>query len=148
MSIVLRCDTIQLEQSSAASEGNKPKAKFHVQHNRHGTPIFFKDYDEIFILGFLSTASAHVRCQNIHDYMAIANDLKKFFHDEGIHSTTIQPEFEDDSESPDGCILECGPDKNCAQQTCCGPKQTGDASKPKATTNGSIEGDLKGDGTE
>eukprot|EP00112_Aurelia_sp_Birch-Aquarium-sp1_P025440 Seg844.6 transcript_id=Seg844.6/GoldUCD/mRNA.D3Y31 product="Zinc transporter 1" protein_id=Seg844.6/GoldUCD/D3Y31 len=67
-----------------------------------------------------STASAHVRCQNIHDYMAIANDLKEFFHNEGIHSTTIQPEFEEHPESPDGCMLECGPEKNCAEQTCCG----------------------------
>ena len=67
-----------------------------------------------------STASAHVRCQNIHDYMAIANDLKEFFHNEGIHSTTIQPEFEEHPESPDGCMLECGPEKNCSEQTCCG----------------------------
>ena len=63
--------------------------------------------------------------------MAIANDLKEFFHNEGIHSTTIQPEFEDNSESPDGCILECGPEKDCAQQTCCGPKPNDDGGKKK-----------------
>lgn len=27
------------------------------------------------------------------DYMRIAEKCKEFFHDEGIHSTTIQPEF-------------------------------------------------------
>lgn len=27
------------------------------------------------------------------DYMAIAEKVKEFFHNEGIHSTTIQPEF-------------------------------------------------------
>lgn len=64
--------------------------------------------------------------------MAIANDLKEFFHNEGIHSTTIQPEFEENSDTFDGCILECGPDKNCAQQTCCG---TDDAVKGKDTSN-------------
>ena len=33
------------------------------------------------------------RCQNLRDYMRIAEQVKNFFHDEGIHSTTIQPEF-------------------------------------------------------
>ncbi|XP_027196459.2 uncharacterized protein LOC113790950 [Dermatophagoides pteronyssinus] len=38
-------------------------------------------------------ASAHIRCRNLHDYMQIAERVKEFFHNEGIHSTTIQPEF-------------------------------------------------------
>ena len=38
-------------------------------------------------------ATAHISCRNISDYMKIAEKSKKFFHDEGIHSTTIQPEF-------------------------------------------------------
>ena len=38
-------------------------------------------------------ASAHIRCLNIRDYMRIAEEVKSFFHNEGIHSTTIQPEF-------------------------------------------------------
>ncbi len=38
-------------------------------------------------------ASAHIRCQNLRDYMVIAEQVKSFFHNEGIHSTTIQPEF-------------------------------------------------------
>ncbi|XP_054167652.1 uncharacterized protein LOC128965023 [Oppia nitens] len=38
-------------------------------------------------------ASAHIRCRNLVDYMAIAEKVKEFFHNEGIHSTTIQPEF-------------------------------------------------------
>ncbi len=38
-------------------------------------------------------ASAHIRCQNLRDYMLIAEKVKSFFHNEGIHSTTIQPEF-------------------------------------------------------
>ena len=40
-------------------------------------------------------ASAHIRCHNLHDYMQIAEKVKEFFHNEGIHSTTIQPEFVD-----------------------------------------------------
>ncbi|CAG2114147.1 unnamed protein product [Medioppia subpectinata] len=38
-------------------------------------------------------ASAHIRCRNLIDYMQIAEKVKEFFHNEGIHSTTIQPEF-------------------------------------------------------
>lgn len=40
-------------------------------------------------------ASAHIRCHNLQEYMAIAEKVKEFFHNEGIHSTTIQPEFTD-----------------------------------------------------
>ena len=36
-----------------------------------------------------------LRCQNLSEYMKIAEKVKEFFHNEGIHSTTIQPEFED-----------------------------------------------------
>ena len=40
-------------------------------------------------------ASAHIRCRNLSEYMKIAEQVKEFFHNEGIHSTTIQPEFID-----------------------------------------------------
>ena len=40
-------------------------------------------------------ASAHVWCANYQAYKRVANQIKNFFHDEGIHSTTIQPEFDD-----------------------------------------------------
>ncbi|CAD5120890.1 DgyrCDS9443 [Dimorphilus gyrociliatus] len=38
-------------------------------------------------------ATAHIRCQNMNDYAIISEKVKKFFHNEGIHSTTVQPEF-------------------------------------------------------
>lgn len=38
-------------------------------------------------------ATAHVRCHNTEEYMQIATKIKAFFHQKGIHSTTIQPEF-------------------------------------------------------
>ena len=38
-------------------------------------------------------ASAHIRCFNLMEYMKVAEQIKVFFHHEGIHSTTIQPEF-------------------------------------------------------
>lgn len=66
-------------------------------------------------------ASAHIRCHNLRDYMRIAEEVKSFFHNEGIHSTTIQPEFVEFEElgSDRDCVLECGPDKTCFVDTCC-----------------------------
>lgn len=53
--------------------------------------------------------------------MGIANKIKKFFHNEGIHSTTIQLEFASGAERKESeCALECGKDENsCAAQKCC-----------------------------
>lgn len=69
-------------------------------------------------------ASAHIRCKNLQDYMQIAERVKEFFHNEGIHSTTIQPEFvqpEGQSDDKD-CVLDCPSRTNCVAQTCCGPR--------------------------
>jgi zinc transporter 1 len=41
----------------------------------------------------LSLFKYEKRCRNLSDYMKIAERVKEFFHNEGIHSTTIQPEF-------------------------------------------------------
>lgn len=73
-------------------------------------------------------ASAHIRCHNLQDYMRIAERVKEFFHNEGIHSTTIQPEFIDvDNEgSDDNCALDCPSTQRtqCLPQTCCGIKKS------------------------
>ena len=60
----------------------------------------------------------------IDDYMAKSNEIKKFFHKEGIHSTTIQLEFEDGGE-PTGskCMIVCT-GNNCADMTCCNLDET------------------------
>ena len=38
-------------------------------------------------------ATAHINCLGRPDYMRVASQIKTFFHNEGIHSITIQPEF-------------------------------------------------------
>ncbi|XP_042859441.1 zinc transporter 1-like [Penaeus japonicus] len=83
-------------------------------------------------------ASAHIRCRNLKDYMVLAEKIKKMFHEEGIHSTTIQPEFveyEDDGasasiDSAEDCILDCpSKDKDgCVANTCCGLSKQNDVS--------------------
>lgn len=69
--------------------------------------------------------------------MKIAEKVKEFFHNEGIHSTTIQPEFIDYTDIPtssrsqdpnsDDCVLDCpktsDTDRNCVRNTCCGPSK-------------------------
>ena len=55
-------------------------------------------------------ASAHIRCLNLSEYMKVAEKIKVFFHNEGIHSTTIQPEFIDyqpANGSSEDCLLKC-----------------------------------------
>jgi len=79
-------------------------------------------------------ASAHIRCRNLSEYMKIAEKVKEFFHNEGIHSTTIQPEFIDyndcrseleDSDQTENCVLDCPKTSNdtCVLNTCCGPSR-------------------------
>ncbi|XP_043229187.1 zinc transporter 1-like [Amphibalanus amphitrite] len=76
-------------------------------------------------------ASAHIRCHNLADYMTIAEQIKQLFHNEGIHSTTIQPEFVDYEEEAhttksETCILDCPPSDNdaCVAQKCCTAKKS------------------------
>ncbi|XP_019877251.2 zinc transporter 1 [Aethina tumida] len=93
-------------------------------------------------------ASAHIRCRNLSEYMMIAEKVKEFFHNEGIHSTTIQPEFIDYTDIPtsslggqpnvtEDCVLDCPKTNemdNCLKNTCCGPSKQGkDGSSPNNT---------------
>ncbi|GFX74938.1 hypothetical protein TNCV_1845101 [Trichonephila clavipes] len=71
-------------------------------------------------------ASAHICCRNLTDYMTIAERVKEFFHNEGIHSTTIQPEFVTMNDiKADNCALDCPVSTNCSPQTCCGTMKDG-----------------------
>nr|CAH7757232.1 unnamed protein product [Callosobruchus chinensis] len=88
-------------------------------------------------------------CRNLSEYMKIAEKVKEFFHNEGIHSTTIQPEFVDYTDLPmnsieqrndasDDCFLDCpkpeSSDDNCVRNTCCGPSKQGrDTPSPNTT---------------
>ncbi|KAH8300529.1 hypothetical protein KR018_011836 [Drosophila ironensis] len=78
-------------------------------------------------------ASAHIRCRNLSEYMKIAEKVKEFFHNEGIHSTTIQPEFSEiegcnmsdgtssiNMSGSDCCALDCPTtEEGCVKATCC-----------------------------
>ncbi|XP_016351588.1 zinc transporter 1-like isoform X1 [Sinocyclocheilus anshuiensis] len=78
-------------------------------------------------------ATAHIKCHDPTSYMDVAKRIKDFFHNEGIHATTIQPEFVTvNSESRISlCELSCR--TQCAPKLCCGAV---DAAKPP---DGAIE---------
>uniref|UniRef100_A0A914X1C2 Solute carrier family 12 member 3 n=1 Tax=Plectus sambesii TaxID=2011161 RepID=A0A914X1C2_9BILA len=74
-------------------------------------------------------ATAHIRFRSLTDYLQAAEKIKNFFHEQEIHSTTIQPEFaemipaESNHElTSDGhCFLSCPPEQCDTSATCCGP---------------------------
>ncbi|KAJ3581214.1 hypothetical protein NHX12_016910, partial [Muraenolepis orangiensis] len=65
-------------------------------------------------------ATAHIKCHDPTAYMDVAKRIKDLFQDEGIHATTVQPEFEtfslDSRKCP--CVRSCR--TQCATKLCCG----------------------------
>lgn len=89
-------------------------------------------------------ATAHIKCHDPTSYMEVAKRIKDFFHDEGIHATTIQPEFVTfNSESRDSlCELSCR--TQCAPKLCCGSadkpdKKAGSDSKTATSASSALE---------
>ncbi|KAB5562376.1 hypothetical protein PHYPO_G00017090 [Pangasianodon hypophthalmus] len=63
-------------------------------------------------------ATAHIKCHDPASYMDTAKRIKSFFHEEGIHATTVQPEFSDDKEpGVSECELPCY--SQCTLKLCC-----------------------------
>lgn len=75
-------------------------------------------------------ASAHLHRHSLENYMSVAEKVKKFFHSIGIHSVTIQYEYEDQTDEiplvqsdslgkvRGDCLLRCA-NNTCETQTCC-----------------------------
>ncbi|CAF4227084.1 unnamed protein product [Rotaria sordida] len=76
-------------------------------------------------------ASAHLQRKTLSNYMLIAEKVKIFFHSIGIHSVTIQYEFDNNEQTPllqqntdsqsklaGDCLLRCE-NNQCDTQTCC-----------------------------
>ncbi|XP_006792624.1 zinc transporter 1a [Neolamprologus brichardi] len=83
-------------------------------------------------------ATAHIKCHDPTSYMEVAKRIKDLFHNEGIHATTIQPEFVTfSSESRDSlCELSCR--TQCAPKLCCGAgdkQNTGSDKKAAVASN-------------
>ncbi|EIN14213.1 cation efflux protein [Punctularia strigosozonata HHB-11173 SS5] len=76
-------------------------------------------------------ASVHVTTSRQHDFMTVAARIRKELHHQGIHSTTIQPEYHP-GQVPDeqlaakgdaSCLISCPPDQLCSptENSCCPP---------------------------
>ncbi|XP_070563685.1 proton-coupled zinc antiporter SLC30A1-like [Ptychodera flava] len=70
-------------------------------------------------------ATVHVTIRDPQEYSSISRRVKRFFHDHGIHSTTVQPEFLQDGNLSNSkeCILACGTAGSCDDCRCCTQSQ-------------------------
>ncbi|NXO57283.1 ZNT10 protein, partial [Aramus guarauna] len=85
------------------------------------------------LAGGKNIATLHVKCQTPTDYQDAAYKIRKVFHEAGIHSVTIQPEYTDHKTSQLLCSSPCI-SKACDSQLCCSQREP-----PLAKTNGYTE---------
>ncbi|NXU33414.1 ZNT10 protein, partial [Drymodes brunneopygia] len=78
-------------------------------------------------------ASLHIKCQSPSDYQDAAYKIRKVFHEAGVHSVTIQPEYADHKTSHVLCSSPCI-SKACDSHLCCSQREP-----PQIKTNGSME---------
>ncbi|XP_068009596.1 calcium/manganese antiporter SLC30A10 isoform X1 [Melanerpes formicivorus] len=85
------------------------------------------------LAGGKNIATLHIKCQTPTDYQDAAYKIRKVFHDAGIHSVTIQPEYIDRKTSQLLCSSPCI-SKSCDSQLCCSQRELS-----VAKTNGCTE---------
>ncbi|NWW13806.1 ZNT10 protein, partial [Oreocharis arfaki] len=85
------------------------------------------------LAGGKNIATLHVKCQTPSDYQDAAYRIRKVFHDAGVHSVTIQPEYADHKTSQQLCSSPCISEA-CDSQLCCSQREP-----PQAKTNGCME---------
>ncbi|NWU88626.1 ZNT10 protein, partial [Upupa epops] len=85
------------------------------------------------LAGGKNIATLHIKCQTPTDYQDAAYKIRKVFHEAGIHSVTIQPEYIDHKTSQLVCSSPCI-SKACDSQLCCSQQET-----TLAKTNGYAE---------
>uniref|UniRef100_A0A8C8SGL5 Solute carrier family 30 member 10 n=1 Tax=Pelusios castaneus TaxID=367368 RepID=A0A8C8SGL5_9SAUR len=73
------------------------------------------------LAGGKNIATLHVKCQTTSDYQGASYKMREVFHEAGVHSVTIQPEYVDHKTSELMCSSPCI-SKTCASQLCC-PQQ-------------------------
>ncbi|NXC14951.1 ZNT10 protein, partial [Corythaeola cristata] len=85
------------------------------------------------LAGGKNIATLHIKCQTPTDYPNAAYKIRKVFHEAGIHSVTIQPEYIDHKNSHLLCSSPCISEA-CDSQLCCSQRK-----HPLAETNGYTE---------
>ncbi|KAL3201846.1 hypothetical protein MRX96_042762 [Rhipicephalus microplus] len=72
-------------------------------------------------------ATVHIVFGSPAVYASIADRLNRYLHEQGITSTTVQPEFCQETHTGSQCILQCSQAKRCGSLTCCGGHTTKEA---------------------
>ncbi|KAL3079906.1 hypothetical protein niasHT_038423 [Heterodera trifolii] len=99
------------------------------------------------LVGERIIATVHIRFRTLRHYVLAAEQIRSLFHDNHIHSTTIQPEFAEmdtsGSVSELECAFACLPN-NCAKLengdvTCCGKDKRTPPKKIVTSTSIAIE---------
>ncbi|XP_063159801.1 calcium/manganese antiporter SLC30A10-like [Candoia aspera] len=67
-------------------------------------------------------ATLHIKCQSTSDYPVASYKIREVFHEEGIHSVTIQPEYLDYKIPEVLCSTPCI-SKSCDPQLCCSQQE-------------------------
>lgn len=79
-------------------------------------------------------ASVHVHIERASDYMFITNNIRRVLHEHGVHSATIQPEYDTREVEPPldatTCLVQCPPNNVCDDSHVCCPPPNGVAVQP------------------
>ncbi|NXC88914.1 ZNT10 protein, partial [Cercotrichas coryphoeus] len=75
-------------------------------------------------------ATLHIKCQTPSDYQDASSKMRRIFHEAGVHSVTIQPEYADHKTLHLRCSSPCI-SKACDSHLCCSQREP-----PRAETNG------------
>lgn len=67
-------------------------------------------------------ATLHVKCHTTSDYLDSSYKMREVFHEAGIHSVTIQPEYTDHKSPEFLCSAPCI-SKSCDPQLCCSQEE-------------------------
>ncbi|KAM7061783.1 calcium/manganese antiporter SLC30A10 [Acridotheres tristis] len=82
------------------------------------------------LAGGKNIATLHIKCQTPSDYQDASYKIRKIFHEAGVHSVTIQPEYADHKTLHLQCSSPCI-SKSCDSHLCCSQREP-----PRAETNG------------
>ncbi|XP_023663883.2 calcium/manganese antiporter SLC30A10-like [Paramormyrops kingsleyae] len=65
-----------------------------------------------------NVATLHIKCEDMTAFKVFSQQARKVFHQAGVHSVTIQPEFEEGCEQKALCSTPCL-SATCQEQSCC-----------------------------
>jgi len=124
--LVKRCSLILLQ-----STGSVPVQAVRAKLAKVEGVIGIHDLHVWQLVDGMSVASVHIAVVEGVDFNNLVSEVKKIFHEYGIHSSSIQPEFQQTSISRNlkssFCVQNCV--KECEEEWCC--KKTADNIKTR-----------------